>query len=629
MDGLEERLDRIESPDRAAVCTSVHGSNIRQAALRSFPLIGPVLIEHGPILPLRYRRSVGQECTALLTGAVGKTGTMCRWRRSRPAINPIEEIGSPPTVLSSIVTSLDKGSDLLSVLDWSEWRAFEADLRARSMTAPDWIPGWWGIDVGAVPDYCRLSATPELSAAILTMHSSGHVREAAIRALRQLNTAGAIPALVLRATDWVPQVRSLAIEGLDRLRAGLGPRPFHGALPLMEPPRRSVRARGTYLDELRSWVLTKSETADLVQLLTHSDTKVRQAAARALAETGSAASGLAAALEQSDAATASIIIDGLTNDDWQQPGVLDSALDSKFSRANTAALAQLQSTDPVLAVEVSQRALMSRSPTTRFLAQHFLRKQGTDLRLLYQTALPSRPDVALAGLGEVGESTDVELVEPYLDATLPRVRAAAVTALQRLGGRAAEGRLAAMLADSSPRVTRAASWALIRLGPTTETIEQAWEIAGSNSSPGARNAAFRLFASAGRWSALRIVCRAVVSTDTDLQALGHELLATCLASWNRGIVPSPLRRRQNEMNSSRRCRRPRWSSIRRRSICCSSPSGRTSPYTVRRRSRRHRIDCITSRIQSEGSVPDFVVATASAGESPGSLAQGPRRGWRS
>lgn len=472
---------------------------------------------------------------------------MWRRRRSRPESSPTEESASPVIALSAIVASLDKGYALLSALDWSEWRAFDADLRARSMTAPDWIPGWWEIGASAVADYCRLSATPELSAAILTMHPSGHVREAAIRTLSRLNSSSTIPALVLRATDWVPQVRSLAIEGVDRLRGDLGPRPFQDALPLMEPPRWSVRARGTYLDELRSWVLAGSETADLVQLLTHTDVKVRQAAARALAETGSAATGLAAALEQSDAATASIVVQGLTHDDWQQLGVLDSALDSKFSRANTAALVQLQSVDPARAVELSQRAMMSRSPTTRFLAQHFLRKQGSDLRLLYQTALPSRPDVALAGLGEVGELADVDLVEPYLNATLPRARAAATTALQRLGGRAAEGRIAAMLADPSPRVARAASWALIRLGPATETIEQAWEIARSNPSPGGRTAAFRLFASAGRWTALRIACRALVSADADLRARGHELLATCLASWNRSFTsPSATERSQLE-----------------------------------------------------------------------------------
>jgi HEAT repeat protein len=442
-------------------------------------------------------------------------------------------------VLSAVVTDLDQGAATLRQLRWTEWRRFDAELRARTITAPDWIPGWWGISPAAVVPYCAASKDPVLTAALLSMHPSGYVRERAVGQLVSAAMPDSIPALILRSTDWVGPVREVATAGLLRLRASLGPAALLPALSLLEPPRWSARARGNALDETRAWLLSNLTTGELVAALRYPDPKVRQAAARGIVGRDAAGVAFFAALEQSDPATATIVANGMSPTDWSRPDAIGLALGSKFSQVASTALAWLQASDPHRAVEASITALMTRSPTTRFLAQHFLKKQGVDARSVYRSALQSQPEIALAGLGEIGEPADAQLIAPYLQARLPAQRASAATALGRLAGRAAEERLCDMLADSSPRVARAASWALIRLGPSSATIERAWQTTIDHQAAGTRNATFRLFGSSGRWTALRLAFRGVGADDADLDERCRALLANCMRSWNRSFTSPP------------------------------------------------------------------------------------------
>lgn len=459
---------------------------------------------------------------------------MWKWRRRGQ-----DNDAPAPLVLTAVSNDLARGAARLGALAWTDWRRFDAELRARTTTAPDWIAGWWGIAPDAVIPYCSAAAEPTLAAALLSMHPNGRVREAAVRQLILLGTPDCIPALILRSTDWVRQVRDAASEGLDGLRETLGPSAFLPALSLLEQPRWSVRARADSLDETRSWLLSRIETADLVTAVHWSDPKVRRAAARALVARSAAGAAVMSALDQSDPVAATIIANGMTSADWALPGALERALDSRFSQVASSALAWLQTNDPERALEASLSALMSRSTTLRFLAQHVCRMHGSDSRAVYLAAIGSQPVVALAGLGEVGDVRDADLVSTYLNASRPSERAAATTALGRLAGRSAEERLSEMLADSSPRVARSASWALIRMGATPATIERVWEMAVPLRSPGLRKAAFRLFGSGGRWTALRLACRGIGSDDADLDARCRDLLANCMRSWNQSFTSPP------------------------------------------------------------------------------------------
>lgn len=63
----------------------------------------------------------------------------------------------------------------------------------------------------------RSSSQQESELIKLSTHYNGHIREASIKQLALLNTPTAIPALLVRINDWVPQVRQAADTALQQL----------------------------------------------------------------------------------------------------------------------------------------------------------------------------------------------------------------------------------------------------------------------------------------------------------------------------------------------------------------------------------------------------------------------------
>jgi len=108
-------------------------------------------------------------------------------------------------------------------------------------------------------------------------------------------------------------------------------------------------------------------------------------------------------------------------------------------------------------------ALADRSPAVRAVAQAAVQNAGIDPAERYRVlAAKTPPDpVALAGLGEVGASSDVGLVMEWLHHPLSRGRVEAVRAARRLGF-ASPPVLLPLLTDPSPAVTRQVVLALRR-----------------------------------------------------------------------------------------------------------------------------------------------------------------------
>ena len=81
---------------------------------------------------------------------------------------------------------------------------------------------WWQLQPRNFLRLLSESARPGLVAAICSMHRSGHVRQAAVEAMNP-PTADQIGYVLLRSTDWVPQVRDAAnrllTNGLGRYHA--------------------------------------------------------------------------------------------------------------------------------------------------------------------------------------------------------------------------------------------------------------------------------------------------------------------------------------------------------------------------------------------------------------------------
>jgi HEAT repeat protein len=461
------------------------------------------------------------------------------WQRFKDRLKGGEPIADAPLVWPGFELAVQLGAfaEQLGTLPPGKWRSVEDQVRRRSCEDPVGLEGWLTIRANDVDALCAVGPDPLLTCALLCMHPSGYVRQTALDGLAKAGSLERVlPILILRSSDWVSEVREVAISSLDRLRRELPTKIFLPSLALMADEDTVVSSRRSYAAGLGRWLIDSFDDDALLAMLRSSDAHARRRAAQALVQRGGAAFAFRAAVRQSDVVVARNVADGLTPDEWSADGIVDSALNSKFSGLRAVAFIRLQSSDPARAAAVSNSFIASSSRTLRFLAQRYCSDNAIDSAAIYRNLLSSNSAIALTGLGEVGSPDDVTLVRPYLASLEGNLRRRAVTAIARLGGRNVEAEVAARLGDTAAGVARSASDALRRLGPVPATIDTAWEFSEQLTHDGVRNATFRLFRAQGRWMLLRIACRSVTSTDADLRERGVLLIEQCIREWNRSFM---------------------------------------------------------------------------------------------
>ncbi|HWV10696.1 MAG TPA: PBS lyase [Pseudomonas sp.] len=99
----------------------------------------------------------------------------------------------------------------------------------------------------------------------LSSHGNGFVREVAVRELSEQPSPEVLPLLLERANDWVPQVRALAVAGVQRyLAPEHASALLHALLPLMALAERQRADHGPMLTAARS-VLQAPEARSQVE----------------------------------------------------------------------------------------------------------------------------------------------------------------------------------------------------------------------------------------------------------------------------------------------------------------------------------------------------------------------------
>ena len=436
----------------------------------------------------------------------------------------------------------------------------------------------------AATDGARLAA-----AALAGMHPDGRVREAAVRRLDAAWDREALPYLLVRTGDRVPQVRRAARAAVARR---LGPRhapAFAASLALIEHMAASQRDGGVL-----AWASRLLEQPEhrrhVVGALAAGDLATRRAAARMLAAMpwDDAAAVVDAALGQDDAVTAAVVVDAALarsgGDELRR--LLQRLLGQRVSGLRRAALRTLAARFPGEAAETLGQALFDRQAGVRDAAQRLLAAAGEDVAARYRAALapppalgeaatvaaaghgapgvwPARtphgpreaatvgvaghgrtalggdPTRALLGLGETGTAADAALAGPWLAAADPAPRRAAVRAVARLDPDARVGELLAALADPDPGVSRTARCGLRRrverAGP-----DQVWTVCVSTRHAHVRRHCLALLARLGRWQRLRYALLAAMEPAPDLAEAGHQLVRRWLAaSGTAATRPTP------------------------------------------------------------------------------------------
>lgn len=364
-----------------------------------------------------------------------------------------------------------------------------------------------------------------------SFHRNGYVREAAVRHLSNMRDGDELPFLLIRLSDWVPQVRSVAEQAVEQRCNPAYLQHFVDNIALLE--RQKQRQRGgsrrfELLGRITSMLAQSQNRKVLFDGLQHQDYEVRRTCLKLLIETrGSDSVEIIRRIMRDNDVTNRRAAVELTNDLslHEKLSVLPQLLADKAPSVRRLALNALCETRGAESRPLLEAALLDKSNVVREYARWKLTKLEApiDFRQFYLDGLRrSRSDqviaAATAGLGETGRPEDAPVILPLVDHQQVRIRKAAIRALARLDASNYAEVFLRLLANDSPGVSSAAEAAL------EDTIYELggdvlWDCLTATSSWHVKRNVVRLLNRISKWDRISYLLLATSLGDGSVQEL--------------------------------------------------------------------------------------------------------------
>lgn len=316
----------------------------------------------------------------------------------------------------------------------------------------------------------RVSENAQLLKTALS-HTSGYVREAALKRAAETTWPEVLPGIIVRINDWVPQVRAAA---RDAFRGYIKAGQFNAiiaALPELFALRGCRRENhAAFVDEVEAWLRGNMNAADLPGRVPGAEPKL----ARALfdfcqrMQLANSKELIRFGLRSRDVVTKRKAVRQITQlpANERQP-FIDSLLKS---RSGWQRLEGLRLLDDAAAKEAGRKHLLDAYTPLREWCERRSGLTPDDLKRLRRDALKNKTlsaaqtavAIRLCGAAkDLGSEADIR---PYLDDDRAICRAAALLALSRLAPEKYESEIRGALPDSSGHVGRAAVQAALEMG---------------------------------------------------------------------------------------------------------------------------------------------------------------------
>lgn len=307
----------------------------------------------------------------------------------------------------------------------------------------------------------------------MSAHANGFKRENAVRRLGMIGDPASIPHLIIRANDWVPQVRAVAREVLIKMLKTENGDAFVASLPAILHLQTCRRDDHTGLVRaVEEFLLREEHRHYLESALQSGDPRVARLAVRLLTNSpkANAVQLVADCLSHKDVIVRSIVVDLLKElgpDDFQS--VIARAVHDRYMPVRREAFQQLLARNSEDGLRLARTFLFDASGSIREIAIRRLLEAGERVEEIYAEALSAsggRAAVAVCvlwGWGFMKCHARSDQVRAQLGSPLPRVRRAALQAVFQLQGNAARQCLMATLSDASPAVANEAARLVVRI----------------------------------------------------------------------------------------------------------------------------------------------------------------------
>lgn len=144
-------------------------------------------------------------------------------RRRKPKIKTLSNGSAraafvrPAADIGRAAATMDDIERRFADTPWWQFRRLDREHLSPTLSMPSWFPDWHRVEPQDVAQIAGQSGNPIAAGGLLSMHPNGYVREAAVYVLARSGQVSALPFLIVRAADWVEQVRGPAQEAVEEL----------------------------------------------------------------------------------------------------------------------------------------------------------------------------------------------------------------------------------------------------------------------------------------------------------------------------------------------------------------------------------------------------------------------------
>jgi HEAT repeat protein len=371
----------------------------------------------------------------------------------------------------------------------------------------------------------------------MSSHASGYKRENAVRRIGMLGNPAALPYLIVRTNDWVPQVRAAARDALRKLlRAGNG-EAFVASLPAIMHLQTCTRDdHRELMQAVQDYLLHEENVPHLIAGLNSRDAQIARLATRLLVEHRRvpATALVTTGLSHKDVVVRSIVIDLLRGlDEGAFSEAVAKALRDSYMPVRREAFQQLLARNVEAGLRVARDMLFDRSASIREIAVRRLLNAGEPVEQIYAGALTGDGDrvsvvtCVLWSWAFMNSQVRSEQARQLLYGASPAVRRSALLTIAKLLRSDAGPDLEVALADESPAVCKEAARLITRL-EDRPSAERLISIAGASGPRHVAIACCRVARHGSKWGWLKFILKVYGAPDS---AVSHETFSTEIDVW--------------------------------------------------------------------------------------------------
>ncbi len=378
---------------------------------------------------------------------------------------------------------------------------------------------------------------------LISFHRDGYIREAATQQLSKLTSGSEIQFLLIRANDWVPQVRRVAREALLLRADAQFAEELVQSLPLVMRLRDCRREDHSVLAQALEDVLGSNEAVSALEKgILNSDRHTQRACVR-IAIAYNRYRVCKTALSSWDVITrilgARFLLVDLPLE--KSTALAELLLADKFTGVRQEALRSMIDRCPDNLRQLLETALFDHSLSVRQLAGYYAKEKfDLDVAAFYRNRLPADSDritaACILGIGEHGGAEDLSLIRPCLQIESTRIQRCALQAIAKLAFEDNVELFSKAILSKLSGVSREACNHLMKKAHLADwaTLESALL---SNSHLHVRHNSLSVLVETGKWSCLYYALLAIQCDDEALNEIARQVLDRWMEKFNRSFAP--------------------------------------------------------------------------------------------